>query len=35
MKMGHPEEDMVLYDDEEKYDDFSNEGKVDCSGVRQ
>ena len=31
--MEHPEEDIILYDDEEKYDDVINEGGVDCIGV--
>ena len=32
--MEHPEEDIILYDDEEKYDDVINEGEVDCIGVQ-
>ena len=33
MKMDHPEEDMILYDDQDKYDDFIDEGGAGCAGV--
>ena len=32
MKMGHPEKQMILDDDEDKYDDFID---VDYAGVMQ
>ena len=35
MNMEHLEEDMVLDDDDEKYDDVIDEEEVDCKGVRQ
>ena len=33
--MDHPEEEMILDDDEDKYDDIIDEEEVDCSGVRK
>ena len=35
MKMDHPEEDIILDDDEDKYDDVIYEEEVDCEGVRK
>ena len=35
MNMEHPEEEIILDDDEEKYDDVINEYEVDCVGFRQ
>ena len=31
--MGHPEEEMILYDDKEKKDDVINGQEVYCTGV--
>ena len=33
--MEHPEEEMILDYDEDKYDDVINEEEVDCAGVRR
>ena len=35
MKMDHPDEDMILNDDEYKNDDIINEEEVDCAEVRK
>ena len=35
MKMDHPEEEIILDDDEDKYDDVIDEQEVDCAVVRQ
>ena len=32
--MEHPEKEMVLYDDEYKYDNVINGGEFVCAGVR-
>ena len=32
--MYHPEEDIILYDDEDKNDDVIYKEEVDCAGVR-
>ena len=34
MKMEHPEEEIILYDYEEKYDYVINKEEVYCEGVR-
>ena len=34
MKMEHPEEEIILDYNEDKYDNFINEEEVNCSGVR-
>ena len=31
--MVHPQEDMILYDYEDKYNDVIDEEEVDCAGV--
>ena len=33
--MDHPEEEIILDDDEDKYDDVIDEQEVDCAVVRQ
>ena len=34
MQMDHPEEQMILYYDEDKNDDFINAEEADCAEVR-
>ena len=34
MKMEHPEEEIILYDEEDKCDDVINEEEVYCEVVR-
>ena len=33
--MDHPEEEIILDNDKEKYDDIINEEELDCEGVRR
>ena len=33
--MEYPEEEMILDDDEDKYDDVINEEEFDCAGVQR
>ena len=33
MQMDHPKKEMVLYDDEDKYDDVIYEEEVYCAGL--
>ena len=35
MKMEHPEQEIILDDDEDKYDDVINGQEVDCAEVLQ
>ena len=35
MNTEHPEEEIILYDDEEKYDGIINAEEVDCECVRK